>query len=342
MHALLLAVVVVQGRIREANALIHKPKVLKTTGPSSALAKAWNARNQKTPFPRSHRRMPGPSQYTTRQQERSKNSMEMKMAQGNIGMEKYPGRNILSSSRAAQSLLVAASALTVLSLFNAKGVLALLSYPSWIVSSVLYKPYQNLLVTNPLPTKVLTGAILSLLGDAIAQATANTAAVANNQEKAAYDKRRAISFAAFDACYRCFQHIMFPIIIRVGKGNVVKSLLTRFLPSQRLVTMLAPAAAAIEQTAMYQMIIVPLIYYPVFFSFTGIIQGLTVKESLQRMQQNFLTCWGRNLMFWIPTQMVLFGLVAENWQIPFACLMGMIWSMILSKIAGSTDRKSVV
>ena len=43
-------------------------------------------------------------------------------------------------------------------------------------------------------------------------------------------------------------------------------------------------------------------------------------------------------MFWIPTQMILFGVVAEKWQIPFACFMGMLWSMVLSKTAGNTKK----
>jgi len=34
----------------------------------------------------------------------------------------------------------------------------------------------------------------------------------------------------------------------------------------------------------------------------------------------------------------MFGILAEKWQIPFACLMGMLWSMILSKYAGSTKK----
>jgi Mpv17 / PMP22 family len=80
------------------------------------------------------------------------------------------------------------------------------------------------------------------------------------------------------------------------------------------------------------------VYYPVFFAFTGHIQGLSPRESLVRARQYFLRCWRRNLMFWIPTQMVLFGVVSDNWQIPFACLMGVLWSAILSLTAGKTTK----
>jgi hypothetical protein len=43
-------------------------------------------------------------------------------------------------------------------------------------------------------------------------------------------------------------------------------------------------------------------------------------------------------MFWIPTQFVLFGAISEHWQIPFACVMGMLWSAILSLTAGKTTK----
>jgi protein Mpv17 len=80
------------------------------------------------------------------------------------------------------------------------------------------------------------------------------------------------------------------------------------------------------------------VYYPVFFAFTGFIQGLSPRESLARARKQFFLCWRRNLMFWIPTQMVLFGVVSEGWQIPFACVMGVLWSAILSLTAGRTTK----
>ena len=85
-----------------------------------------------------------------------------------------------------------------------------------------------------------------------------------------------------------------------------------------------------------------LVFFPCwllyFSAFTGFIQGLSFPDSIARMRSQFFPCWKRNLMFWIPTQMFMFGILAEKWQIPFACLMGMLWSMILSKYAGSTKK----
>ena len=156
----------------------------------------------------------------------------MNMAKGNIGAQNF-------SQKTSSKGVVLASMLTVAVLWKTKAASALLPYPAWFLSNVLYKPYQNSLVNNPLITKVLTGAVLAIAGDAVAQATS---------DETGYDRRRAVSFAAFDACYRFFQHYMFPIIIGLGQGNLVKNILPAFL---------TPAAAAIEQTTLYQFGIVP-------------------------------------------------------------------------------------
>lgn len=211
-------------------------------------------------------------------------------------------------------------------------------YSGLLLQKSLFNSYQNLLVDHPLPTKTLTGAVLAIIGDALAQATTQTGRQ-QNSFASYYDRRRALSFALFDMCYRVFQHNMFPVIIGACQGNVLKKVLPRILPSKNLVALLLPATAAVEQTALYQFVIVPCLYYPAFFAFTGLILGLSSRESLDRMKSQFFTCWRRNLMFWIPTQLFLFGVVDETFQIPFACVMGMIWSSILSLTAGKTSHR---
>lgn len=219
LHTIALTMIVVQGKVREADALIHKPKIL--PGPAWSATHHWPPQRRKAPVnPESQQ------PYNTHQREQSQKSMEMNMAHGNIGIQEFRSSPLRR--------LVLASMLTVAAMFKTKALLSFLF-------NGLYKPYQNSLVQNPLVTKVCTGAILAIAGDAVAQAT-------SNEGTSAYDKRRAISFAVFDSCYRFFQHNMFPIVIRLGQGNVISKVLPKFL---------APAAAAIEQTALYQFVIVP-------------------------------------------------------------------------------------
>jgi len=192
--------------------------------------------------------------------------------------------------------------------------------------------YNACMTAHPLQTKVLTGGVLAVLGDALAQ---------SRDENPVYDRKRAASFATFDMFYRMFQHRTFPFITALCKGTFLASILSSmasvFGHNGSLGMGLTQFLAAFERTMTYQLVVVPLLYYPIFFSFTGLMQGLSLKETFLRAKDNFLQCWGRNLLFWVPTQMVMFGLISENWQVPFVCAMGIIWSMILSATAGKAS-----
>jgi hypothetical protein len=101
-----------------------------------------------------------------------------------------------------------------------------------------FNSYRSILINNPLSTKVCTGAILAVLGDALAQFLTNGGAP--------YDKRRAASFAMFDSCYRVFQHYIFPKVIAFCQGNLLKQLgIAPFI------------GAAVERTMVYQLVVVP-------------------------------------------------------------------------------------
>jgi hypothetical protein len=187
----------------------------------------------------------------------------------------------------------------------------------------LLDTYKHTLSAHPLPTKMMTGATLAVCGDAIAQ----------SQDKSSeYDKRRAASFGLFDMAYRALQHFAFPIIVATCHGQFFGSL----APIHD--TFDVTQISAMEQTLASQLGIVPFLYYPVFFTFTGVIQGLSTQNAITRMQENFVPLMKRNLLFWIPCQFVQFGYIQEDLQIPFLSVCGLAWTFILSKNAGSTKK----
>jgi len=125
------------------------------------------------------------------------------------------------------------------------------------------RSYEGSLVKNPLRTKVLTGASLAAFGDYLAQLKDMRE---TNKE---YNVPRALSFAAFDSCYRMFQHAAIPFIVMMGQGHVIRKLLL----SVPLVTMKESSlafTAALERTLLYQFVLIPFFYYPIFFTFTGL------------------------------------------------------------------------
>jgi len=210
-------------------------------------------------------------------------------------------------------------------------VTVLFRQPIGTYSLKLLENYKSSMASFPLQTKVTTGATLAVLGDGLAQL--------RDPMQTSYNPRRATSFAAFDGCYRFFQHHAFPYIISMCRGNVLAGILMG-LSGASLGVNVRQGLAALERTLVYQFLVIPLLYYPIFFSFTGYLQGLSVEQIVSRAKTSFLPCWKRNLLFWIPTQVVMFGLIDEKWQIPFACVMGMLWSMVLSVTAGNATKKA--
>jgi hypothetical protein len=177
--------------------------------------------------------------------------------------------------------------------------------------------YTHLLAAHPLETKVSTAAALAVLGDGIAQRSI----------PAPYDKTRALSFVLFDASYRGgFQHQLFPWIIDNCRGEQLQQLLGA--------SEATAAFAAVESTAFNQLVIVPVVYYPLFFAVTGAVQGLTTEQSLARARSQFGYLTLRNWSFWVPAQFCQFAFLDLEWQVPYTCVMGLAWNIILSAWAG--------
>jgi hypothetical protein len=174
---------------------------------------------------------------------------------------------------------------------------------------------------------MLTGAALATAGDAIAQ----------GREDDDYDPSRGASFAAFDSIYRAAQHWLFPIIVELCQGQYLFSSLGA-IGAAKLFDL--SILTAMERSLASQLIIVPFLYYPVFFTFTGYMQGLTLEEGIERAKQNFIPLMKRNLLFWIPVQYVQFCYIPTDLQIPFLSCAGLAWTFLLSVLAGSAKKYS--
>jgi hypothetical protein len=215
----------------------------------------------------------------------------------------------------------------------------LLSYN--LGASLLLK-YQDILVAHPLATQMLTGGVLAVAGDAVAQGQLKWDLNPHQQPICrSYDKRRAISFMAFDMAYRAVQHVLFPWIIANCHGQYGASILEMLGLSNEYADSIDGDTfmAAVERTMVNQLLVVPFLYYPFFFALTAIIQGLDAKAGYQRARSMFLPLMQRNLLFWLPVQFIQFRFVDEHLQIPFVCVAGLCWTVILSSFAGDSQQQ---
>ena len=178
--------------------------------------------------------------------------------------------------------------------------------------------YMGSLAAHPLATKVVTACGLAIAGDALAQ---------KRECLDTYDAPRATSFVLFDALYRGgFQHETFPWIVDTFQGAALLAVLPTASPN---------LAAAVECTAFNQLLVVPFVYYPLFFAITGAVQGLTPERSFQRAKQIVVGLTLKNWAFWIPVQMLQFFFLPLDLQVPYTCVMGLVWNVILSALAGN-------
>lgn len=183
--------------------------------------------------------------------------------------------------------------------------------------------YSSALVTNPLEIKAATAAVLSVTSDALVQ---------RKETPGAYDVRRAASFATFNAAYKgMFLHFSLPAIFAACQGNVLRHVIEP-LP---LVVCSDAVLKALERTIANQLVVVPLVFFPLFFAVTGAVQGLSLQASWERMREKYLPmCWN-SLRFWFPIQIIQFLVLPLKWQASSVQAISFIWNMILSSLVGS-------
>lgn len=177
--------------------------------------------------------------------------------------------------------------------------------------------YTDALVVDPVTTKMYTAALVVALGDAVSQL--QEASETGKQ----YDVPRGVAFAVFGALYTgAFQHWWF-----LWLNENVPSIDPSLDFSQALLV-------AVTKTCLCQFGTIPLVYIPLFFALTGLLRGLTLQQTWDRACSLFLPLLRRNVTFWIPVQTFQFLAVDLEWQVPYVCAAGFVWSIILSNLTG--------
>ena len=176
-----------------------------------------------------------------------------------------------------------------------------------------FAAYTRLLESDPVATKIATAAVLGAAGDAVAQLT--EAAQKRSEPLFAFDANRALSMVAFSAVYTgAFQAWWIGTL-------------------QENVHLADPIADAAVKTGLCQFGTIPLVYMPTFFLITGAVRGMDLQTAVENAKAQYFRIYFRNVGYWIPVQMVQFFYLPQEWHIPFLCVAGFVWSIILSSVA---------
>lgn len=188
--------------------------------------------------------------------------------------------------------------------------------------------YSSALDSNPLGVKMATAAFLAVMSDALVQCKGTP----GEYDGRRYDMRRAASFATFNALYKgVVLHFSVPAIYAACQGNVLRQAIRPLWQGGFGDTL----CKALERTMANQLILMPLVYCPVFFAVTGFVQGLSLRASWQRMRENYFSMCFTTLRFWVPVQIIQFIFVPLKWQVSSIQVTSFIWNVILSSLVGS-------
>ena len=194
-----------------------------------------------------------------------------------------------------------------------------------VTASSVVATYSELLQSHPIATKSSTAAVLSCLGDAIAQ---YGAAVNNKQEEFEYDTKRGAAFFAFGGLYTgFFQHFWF----RYLNAHIMVSD-TSGLPWD------APTLTAASKVVINQCCAIAGLYMPTFFVLTAWLGDMSANEGWDRAKTMYAPLVLRNWTFWFPTQFVQFSVIPDAWHIPYLSVMSLIWTVILSTLGNVSSK----
>lgn len=100
--------------------------------------------------------------------------------------------------------------------------------------------------------------------------------------------------------------------------------------SLSLAAPLEAAGSFLAPLAVNQLMAIPLLYWPSFFLFTGLVEGQPLTTILQTLHRRLPQLMKANLAFWIPAQGFQFSSVPVDDQAVYVAVMGVLWNGVLA------------
>nr|AND95742.1 Peroxisomal membrane protein 2 [Perkinsus olseni] len=165
---------------------------------------------------------------------------------------------------------------------------------------------------RPYRTNILSGGVLGFIGDQICQRVIET-------EDDGVSWRRSFAITTFCAYYQG------------GVDTLIYALYHRMrIPFRASKTAFGRGMMI---SLFDNLIHVPLLYTPAFYTTLGLLQQHTIKETMDTMRREYLPtitlCWG----MWIPLQFINFTLVPLRYQVLFVNVSCLLWNVCLDYVA---------
>eukprot|EP00933_Yihiella_yeosuensis_P073451 TRINITY_DN82148_c0_g1_i1.p1 TRINITY_DN82148_c0_g1~~TRINITY_DN82148_c0_g1_i1.p1 ORF type:complete len:197 (+),score=8.13 TRINITY_DN82148_c0_g1_i1:77-667(+) len=187
--------------------------------------------------------------------------------------------------------------------------------------------YEACLARRPVLTKCITRGACYFVGDLWSQVLiSRTSSVTSDSSVSrdgskdrkmhdqTVDSRRLVAYSFWGGAYAPFQHYFF---------NWLESATASY----------GRVTAAILRSVANTCGAVPLTMYPSFYFTTGLIRGKSGTDCAEHMRETFLSVYTSDLVFWIPTECVIFFYVPLRHQVLAMSTANTIWAVILSTLA---------
>jgi hypothetical protein len=146
----------------------------------------------------------------------------------------------------------------------------------------------------------------------------------NSDAAVAYDVAKTVIFSA------CYTGLWQPHWFNVLNSYDWTGYLTPGIGSSAALESLGSSVAPL---LVNQLVVIPLLYWPAYFLFTGVSERTDVATSLQTLHARLPELMRANLTFWLPAQAVQFAYVPVEDQAVYVAVMGVVWNGILATLS---------
>ncbi|CDH49613.1 protein sym1 [Lichtheimia corymbifera JMRC:FSU:9682] len=171
----------------------------------------------------------------------------------------------------------------------------------------MWKVYNKLLARQPILVQSITTAFLFATGDVVAQQYVERKGMEN------HDTSRTMRMAVFGGCFAG------PVL-----GNWYRFLELNVKGS-------TPIKALVKKVAVDQFLCAP-VFIGIFFSAQGLLEGKSVNEIKEKLQQGYTTAVLANYKLWPAVQLVNFYAVPLYYRLAVTNVVAIGWNAYLSNV----------